>query len=743
MLGAFLVPLAFAFALGGTSSGTDAAATTPRSFADARAEALALLRTADPSGALDALRSALAPTTSTERALATLLTARALVGVGRPAEALATLDKAGPGVPAHLQALLDEERAAARGAAGGPGARDALRTFLAGHPGTPRASEFRLTLARLALSEHDPREADAAARAVLASKPAPSRPVRAEALLLAAKSLSGPAQGAAFRRIFLDLPDTPAAGATGLREGDLSPAELERRGNAFFGALDYEEAQRIREGLWSSGRRSARLALQLAMSHLSYVRDDSSRALQMLNEAVAGGAVKGPDRHLLFARVKAKLEDYDGAMGHYRAYLQEGGRRDKAKALYYLAWLPYDHGDYEVALPALDRYLREVRHSDQRSYVAWFKAWSLYRLKRWREAIDAFDAMIPMGNCLVAGKAMYWGGMAYKALGNDVEAGRWMRRALDRYPLTYYAVLAAKRLKEWEGAALPEWMVGPSPGLPDPEPLWPFDRLAAGPRDALRRVKDLADAGEIERARRAYLPIARTVERGLKGEERARALLTIYGAIEDTHGLFQRAAAEFGGSMGPIPTRRSATYWMAFYPRALGSLVQVLAPRFGMPELWAYAIMRQESRYDAKQVSYTAALGIMQMIPSTARKVSKILGVPFDVQSFFAPGNNLLFCTWYLAALFKDFNGQIVFASAAYNSGAPAIKRFLARNRGLPFDQMVESIAYNEGRNYARKVAEHLVRYAYLHLSADERAILYARLFPDTVDYDVGTAVDF
>ncbi len=744
MLGAFLAPLALAVSLGAAPPlAGESGVVPPRPFDQVRAEALARLRTADPGGALDLLRSAMAPATAGERALASLLAARALLGLGRPAEALAALDRAGPGVPAHLQALLDEERVAARGGAGGPGARDALRTFLARNPRTPRANEFRLALARLALAEHDARDADAAARSVLAAKPTPSRPVRAEALLVQAKALAGSARNAAMRHIFLDLPDTPAAGATGLKEGDLSSAELERRGNAFFGALDYEAAQRIREGLWSAGHRSPRLALQLALSHLAYVRDDAARALQMLKEAEAGGALKGADRHLQFARAEARLEHYDGAIGHYRAYLKEGGRRDRAKALYYLAWLPYDHGEYEVALPELDRYLREVRHSDQRSYVAWFKAWSLYRLKRWKEAIAAFDAMIPMGNCLVAGKALYWGGMAHKALGDAAEAGRWMRRVLDRYPLTYYAVLAAKRLKEWEGAPLPDWMIGPSPGLPGPEPLWPFDRLGAGPRDALRRVKDLAEAGEIDRARRAYLPIARSVERGLKGDERARFLLTVYDAIEDYHGLFQRAAAEFGGSMGPVPTRRSATYWMAFYPRALRSLARVLAPRFGMPELWAYAIMRQESRYDAKQVSNTAALGIMQMIPSTARKVSQVLGVPFDVESFFAPGSNVLFCTWYLAALFKDFKEQVVFASAAYNSGAPAIKRFLARNRGLPFDEMVESIAYNEGRNYARKVAEHLVRYAYLHLPPDERAALYARLFPDVVDYDVGTAVEF
>lgn len=741
MLGAILVPLAYA--LVGAVPAAPVASGPPGSFDEARAEAVARLRTADPEGALAALRSAAAPVSGTDRALAALLTARAEVASGRPKEALAALDRAGSAFPGHLRVLLDEERVAAKGATGGRGAREALRAYLARNPASPRAVEFRLVLARLALAEGDAREASSAAGAVLAGKPAPSRPLRAEALLVQAKALEGAARNAALRRIFLDLPETPAAAAAGLTEGDLSPAELERRGNGFFGSIDYEQAQRVREALWTSGHRSARLALQLAMSHLSYVRDDSARALQLLKEAEAGGALGGPDRHLLYARAKAKLEDYAGAMDHYRAYLKEGGRKDRAKALYYLGWLPYDHGEYEAALPAFDRYLREVRRSDQRSYVAWFKAWSLFRLRRWREAVTALEAMIPMGNSLVAGKAMYWGGMAHKALGDAAEAGRWMRRAIERYPLTYYSVLAAKRLKEWEDAPLPDWMVGPSPGLPVPAPLWPFDRLAPGTRDVLRRVKDLSDAGEIERARRAYAPIARAVERGLKGEDRARVLLTVHDAIEDYNGLFKRAAAEFGGSMGPVPTRRTAAYWMAFYPRAQRSLVRVLAPRFDMPELWAYAIMRQESRYDAKQVSNTAALGIMQMIPSTARRVSKALGVPFDVESFFAPGRNLLFCTWYLAALLEDFKGQVLFASAAYNSGAPAIKRFLARNRGLPFDEMVESIAYNEGRNYARKVAEHLVRYAYLHLPEADRAALYARLFPDTVDYDVGTALDY
>jgi len=86
---------------------------------------------------------------------------------------------------------------------------------------------------------------------------------------------------------------------------------------------------------------------------------------------------------------------------------------------------------------------------------------------------------------------------------------------------------------------------------------------------------------------------------------------------------------------------------------------------------------------------------------------------------------------------------QIVFASAAYNSGAPAIKRFMAANRGLGLDEMVEMIPYNEGRNYCRKVAEHLVWYGAIYLEPAERLQLYDRIFPAEVDYRFGSAVDY
>ena len=179
------------------------------------------------------------------------------------------------------------------------------------------------------------------------------------------------------------------------------------------------------------------------------------------------------------------------------------------------------------------------------------------------------------------------------------------------------------------------------------------------------------------------------------------------------------------------------------YPRAHSQMVRILAERMGIPELWVYAIMRQESRYRHRQVSYTAALGIMQMIPKTAKIVAKELGVSLSLEGFFAPGRNVLFGAYYLSRLYEDFKGQLIFASAAYNAGAPPIRRFLKAHEGQPFDSMVEFISYNEARNYCRLVATHLLRYALLYQGPKERRSLFSRLFPRQVDYNVGDGVRY
>lgn len=708
-------------------------------------QGLAALRTRDLARAR-AILSSLTGDSSTpplDAAKARLLLARAETASGRPREALlalAAIDASA--VPAHLVDLVAFERAKALADAGDPSAAGALRSFLADWPVSGREDEARLLLARALLAAGDRAGAAEAARAVIAGRPGPGR--TASSTLLLARASDEPERTRLLKSVYVSMPDTQAADETGLAEKDLSPEERLERADAFFDAMDWEEAQRLWEAAWAAGDRSPRLARKLALSHLVHVRDDARKSLAYLDEAIRGGAMGEAEGRLYRARAHAKLEDYRAARKIYQEVLASRPRtEDRVRALYYLGWLPYDHGEYDKALPHFDRFLREVKKHELRSYVIWAKAWSLYRLGRHEDALKVFEDMLDLGNCLVAGKAMYWGGRSHRALGHKAESVRWMRMAIERYPLTYYAVLAAKRLHEWDGTPLPDWMTGPAVAVPEPGPLWPFDRLSDALAAKLRQVKDFADVGETARARAAWSAIATEVEAGLSGRDKAAFLSTVAEAVEDFHAPFQRGPAEFGRQMGQVPAAESAPFWMMAYPRAHRTLSQALAGRFGLPEHWIYSIMRQESRYRPAQVSHTAAIGMMQMIPATAKIIGRALGLEFRIDAFFEPGENLLYCTWYLAALLKDFKGQIVFASAAYNSGAPAIKRMMRKHKGRPFDEMVELISYNEGRNYCRKVAEHLIRYARLHVPPAGRAALYAAIFPDRVDYDLGSDVEY
>lgn len=703
-------------------------------------EGVAKIRTSDPVQALVPLKKAHSMAKGREKAKTGLALAQAHSAAGNYSEAIEILNtQVLKTIPKVLKELALWELANAQAKAGQATAGDSLQSFINQYPRSQKANLAKITLGRIYLDQEMPAQATNLAQLVLTSSP--SRLDKAEAILLKALASPPAQQEKLFKELFIEMPDTFAAGKTGLTEEQLDDQELDARAQAFFNAKDYEEAMRIHTAIYNGGDKTGKRALTLGRLHLIHLRDDGPKALAYLEQARSEGALSGPESHILMARAYAKVEDYEKAEAEYRAYLNTGATASRVRAMYYLGWLPYDHGEYERAIPEFDRFLAAYPKDKQRSYILWFKGWSLYQLKRYEEAITTFERMVPLGNNLVAGKAMYWAGKAHKELNNNAEALRWMQLAVDKYPLSYYAVLAAMRLNEWNNTKLPIWMTGPA--MPAPKPWWPFERLKPGLRAKLQEVKDLGDLGQTRTARAKYQAISNQVERALSTKDKARFLLTVADATGDYNGLFKKARKDFGSRFGPIPTQSNSLYWMARYPKAERPLAQVLAKRFNMPELWTYAIMRQESRYDARQVSHTAALGIMQMIPATAKIVSKALGVPFHVETFFDTGPNVLFCMYYLSELLKDFKGQILFASAAYNSGAPAIKRFMHENKGLPFDEMVESIPYNEGRNYARKVAEHLTRYAYMHLKPVERKALYKQLFPVSVDYDLGTSVNY
>lgn len=119
--------------------------------------------------------------------------------------------------------------------------------------------------------------------------------------------------------------------------------------------------------------------------------------------------------------------------------------------------------------------------------------------------------------------------------------------------------------------------------------------------------------------------------------------------------------------------------------------IRQAATLYQIPEQLVRAVIKVESDYDARAVSYAGARGLMQLMPGTAER----LGVK-DIND---PRENIFGGVRYLRLLANMFNGDLDFTIAAYNAGENAVLQY----RGIP--------PYQQTRDYVVKVTKFYRRY--------------------------------
>jgi len=139
------------------------------------------------------------------------------------------------------------------------------------------------------------------------------------------------------------------------------------------------------------------------------------------------------------------------------------------------------------------------------------------------------------------------------------------------------------------------------------------------------------------------------------------------------------------------------------YPRAYWGLFQPASTRLALDPYLVLALSRQESLFNPRATSSSNARGLMQLIPSTARKMASQNGMDTETIALYDPSVNVKLGTTYLRNLFEMFHGDEFHAVAAYNGGENAVSKWIAKSPG-PDDEWVENIAYKETREYVKKV---------------------------------------
>lgn len=132
------------------------------------------------------------------------------------------------------------------------------------------------------------------------------------------------------------------------------------------------------------------------------------------------------------------------------------------------------------------------------------------------------------------------------------------------------------------------------------------------------------------------------------------------------------------------------------------------------PEL-TWAIIRQESRFISHAVSSAGAVGLMQLMPATAKVVAARSGMKTKPtrQTLVTPSANIELGTAFLGSLLRMYGGNTAYAAAAYNAGPGRVKKWRARLGTTEIERFVELIPFDETRDYTKQVLANYVMYAY------------------------------
>lgn len=164
--------------------------------------------------------------------------------------------------------------------------------------------------------------------------------------------------------------------------------------------------------------------------------------------------------------------------------------------------------------------------------------------------------------------------------------------------------------------------------------------------------------------------------------------------------------------IGFLALGASRWVWRLAYPMPYRNLIRSYSIVHDLDPYLVASLIRMESKFDPNAVSRKGAVGLMQLMPETARWAAGRLGLDdFDVSHLSDPDTNIRLGTWYLAELRDEFDGDLVLALAAYNGGIRNVRGWVTGKVIEPGNVKVEAIPFGETRLFVKGVLDGFERY--------------------------------
>lgn len=284
------------------------------------------------------------------------------------------------------------------------------------------------------------------------------------------------------------------------------------------------------------------------------------------------------------------------------------------------------------------------------------------------------------------GRAGYWEGRAYEALG-DTENANLAYAFGAEYQTSFYGLLAA------QAANLPM-----DPRLTGQGPTKDWRSASFSQSSVFQAAQLMIAVGQRNLAEQFLRHLTESL-----GSDEIRSLGAFLSAQGEPH---------LAVMIGKQAARQGIVVPSTYYP-----VVDLGIGALPIAEELALAIARRESEFDPVVKSGVGARGLMQLMPRTARDVARYLQIPYSLNRLTSdPAYNARLGSAYLDEMLELFNGNVVMTAAAYNAGPGRPIRWMnqrgdPRRRQVDIIDWIEHIPFDETRNYVMRVTESLPVY--------------------------------
>lgn len=600
-----------------------------------------------------------------------------------------------------------------------------------------------------------------------------------------------PAAVSRYRKLWLEHPQSAAGelarerldelGSTGARVGRTRHTDHLERVRRLISARQYDQAEEALAGLIGQARGSVKLHLQLELAIIAYRRGELERAISLLHDLESRRGPTGP----WLERTQVQAGDVSAAVrrvlkGRAASRAIEPGRLVGAAEIY------LDAGMYAQAR----RMLSFVKMHRAPGFIARWLPWIAFKLGDYDDAMPGLSRMNE--ERWSRGRRSYWTGRAHHKAGRPCEARASYESVIDRDSHGYYALWARQRLRELgeevaeaesDEDSDPLRCPAPTKEAPDATARWttpdPLANWALEPRRQAipTEAKTLEGFESLIEPYGASLPwLARARDLWLCGDDVAAGeelnqtwwvqkgytapksgLPNLWGGHPVIKRRGKRIRARFSeaqratfadvargvGETG-LAVRSNRPPWSdleGWHPLAYERRLRASGETHGLQPELLWSIMRVESYFDRHAISHANALGLMQILPRTGRRVAREHGGPdFEVSQLLDPAVAIDFSGWYMRALSDRFHGQFPLMVASYNGGPHNVASWITRradtDEPLPMDEFLEEIPFTETYRYVRRVTASLAVYHAL-------AGMPPPELPPFVDRDVTDGVNF